>query len=283
MPPPPIPPVAICGAPAAHARAMCRTSVTRLTEVTSGNARRAAPAPTTTAMDVTTDLPSLPPTACDAWARTTGLVIGGLLVLGLAGCGSLRLPAGAESAPVEERGPGAARPAPPTTAAPATPPPQQAARPATPPPAPDVVPRVERIRQGPPNHPYEIRGESYVPEDDDVPIVETGIASWYGRPFHGRRTATGEVYDMHRMTAAHKTMPLPSYAVVRNPANGRQVVVRVNDRGPFVAGRVIDLSLAAARRLGIRGIGRVEVRRLTHAEIRSGAWKLPPQNVARAE
>lgn len=222
------------------------------------------------------------PDARDPWARTTGLVIGGLLVLGLTGCGSLRLPAGAEPAPVEERGAKSA-PAPGSTVPATAAPPPQAARPAAPPAAPDAVPRVERIRQGPPNHPYEIRGENYVPEDDDVPMVETGIASWYGRPFHGRRTANGEVYDMHRMTAAHKTMPLPSYAVVRNPANGRQVVVRINDRGPFVAGRVIDLSLAAARRLGIRGIGRVEVRRLTHADIRSGAWKLPPQNVARAE
>jgi rare lipoprotein A len=141
---------------------------------------------------------------------------------------------------------------------------------------------VTAIPQGAPNVPYEIKGETYEPEAADVPLTETGIASWYGKPFHGRRTATGEVYDMHAMTAAHKTMPLPSYALVRNPRNKREVVVRVNDRGPFKPGRVIDLSHAAARKLGISGIAPVEVRRLTHAEIRSGTWKIPVQRVADA-
>ncbi|HSC00505.1 MAG TPA: septal ring lytic transglycosylase RlpA family protein, partial [Burkholderiaceae bacterium] len=131
-----------------------------------------------------------------------------------------------------------------------------------------------------PNQPYEIKGQRYEPESADVPMFETGLASWYGAPFHGRRTATGERYDMNAMTAAHKTMPLPSYALVRNPANGRQVVVKVNDRGPFVKGRIIDLSRAAARRLRIGGVAPVEVRRLTHDEILSGAWKLPVQRVA---
>ncbi len=144
------------------------------------------------------------------------------------------------------------------------------------------MPRVVAIPQGAPNLPYEIKGERYEPENEDVPMTETGIASWYGRPFHGRRTATGELYDMHAMTAAHKTMPLPSYAVVRNPKNRRTVVVRVNDRGPFKPGRVIDLSRAAARKLGISGIARVEVRRLTNAEIRAGTWKLPTPHVASA-
>lgn len=152
-----------------------------------------------------------------------------------------------------------------------------------PPPAPvEARPRVERLNGGPPNHAYEIKGERYEPENTDVPMVETGLASWYGKPFHGRRTANGEVYDMNAMTAAHKTMPLPSYALVRNPANGRQVVVKVNDRGPFVKGRVIDLSRAAARKLRIAGVAPVEVRRLTHDEIKSGAWKLPVERVARA-
>jgi len=82
------------------------------------------------------------------------------------------------------------------------------------------------------------------------------------------------------MTAAHKTMPLPSYAVVRNPANGREVVVKVNDRGPFVKDRIIDLSRAAARKLNIAGVAPVEVRRLTHEDIKSGAWKLPTERVA---
>jgi len=159
-------------------------------------------------------------------------------------------------------------------------PPRPPPRPA--PPAPPVAakPRVERLRSGPPNHAYEIKGERYEPESTDVPMFETGLASWYGAPFHGRRTASGERYDMNAMTAAHKTMPLPSYALVRNPANGRQVVVKVNDRGPFVKGRIIDLSRAAARSLRIGGVARVEVRRLTHDEIRTGAWKLPVQRVA---
>jgi rare lipoprotein A len=172
---------------------------------------------------------------------------------------------------------------PPPPVAPPTPPPAVApVRPAAPPVAQDARPRVERLNSGPPNHAYQIRGERYEPESTDVPILESGLASWYGQPFHGRRTASGEVYDMNAMTAAHKTMPLPSYALVRNPANGRQVVVKVNDRGPFVKGRIIDLSRAAARRLRIGGVAKVELRRLTHDEIRSGAWKLPEQRVAKA-
>jgi rare lipoprotein A len=159
------------------------------------------------------------------------------------------------------------------------PPPPPSAKPKPPPPA-DARPRVERLNSGPPNHNYEIKGERYAPESTDVPMYETGLASWYGEPFHGRRTATGERYDMNAMTAAHKTMPLPSYALVRNPANGRQVVVKINDRGPFVKGRIIDLSRAAARQLRIGGVAQVEVRRLTHDEISSGAWKLPVQRVA---
>jgi rare lipoprotein A len=137
----------------------------------------------------------------------------------------------------------------------------------------DAVPRVERIPEGAPNRPYVIKGELYVPEHADVPMREIGIASWYGPPFHGRKAANGERYDMNAMTAAHPTMPLPSYARVKNLANGREVVVRVNDRGPFHGGRVIDLSRAAARKLGFRGLALVEVERLTHDDIRSGAWK----------
>ena len=106
--------------------------------------------------------------------------------------------------------------------------------------------------------------------DDGVP--EVGVASWYGGFFHGRRTAMGERFDMHRMTAAHKTMPLPSFALVRHQATGKEVVVRVNDRGPYIAGRIIDLSRAAARELGIDGIGRVEVHRLARDDLRVQAW-----------
>lgn len=138
---------------------------------------------------------------------------------------------------------------------------------------PDAVPRVEPIRQGGPNKPYEVFGQRYVPLTADVPLREVGGASWYGSKFHGRPTSSGEPFDMLGMTAAHKTMPIPSYARVRNPANGREIVVRVNDRGPFVDGRVIDLSYAAAARLGVlRGVTPVEVLRLTHAEIRAGFW-----------
>jgi rare lipoprotein A len=136
---------------------------------------------------------------------------------------------------------------------------------------PDAVPRVEPLRVGGPNKPYEIMGVRYRPMTRDEPLRQRGLASWYGRKFHGRPTANGETYDMFAMTAAHPTMPLPSYARVRNPANGREVIVRVNDRGPFHPGRIIDLSYAAALRLDLLGgVAPVEVERLTHAEIRAG-------------
>ncbi|MBE7420326.1 MAG: septal ring lytic transglycosylase RlpA family protein [Ideonella sp.] len=206
----------------------------------------------------------------DARAPALGL----LAAFALSACGVLA----PQQAPVSVDT-GAAPPAVPAPSPPSPPPPP----PQRPPPEPaDARPRVERLNAGAPNHAYEIKGERYEPGHEDVPLLETGIASWYGRPFHGRRTASGERYDMNAMTAAHKTMPLPSYALVRNLANGRQVVVRVNDRGPFVKGRVIDLSRAAARKLRIHGLGRVEVRRLTNDEIRTGSWKLPPQRLATA-
>lgn len=147
--------------------------------------------------------------------------------------------------------------------------------PASPPPelsrVPDAVPRLEAIRIGGPNKPYEVLGERYEPLKGDVSYAERGLASWYGKKFHGRPTASGEVYNMYAMTAAHPTLPIPSYARVRNPANGREVVVRVNDRGPFHKGRVIDLSYTAALKLDVlRGVAPVEVRRITYAEIRAG-------------
>jgi rare lipoprotein A len=133
---------------------------------------------------------------------------------------------------------------------------------------PDAVPRVEPFHSGA-LRPYVALGRSYVPITDDRPLVQRGLASWYGRQFHGNRTSNGEIYDMFAMSAAHPTMPLPSYAQVTNLRNGAAVVVRVNDRGPFREGRVIDLSYAAAMRLGIVGGGttEVEVRRITHAAI----------------
>ncbi|MGZ8259421.1 MAG: septal ring lytic transglycosylase RlpA family protein [Caldimonas sp.] len=138
----------------------------------------------------------------------------------------------------------------------------------------DAEPRVEPIRSGGANKPYQVLGRSYVPETRDAPFRERGLASWYGRKFHGRKTASGEVYDMYAMTAAHPTLPIPSYARIRNPANGREVVVRINDRGPFVAGRIVDLSYTAALKLDLlRGVAPVELERLTFDDIRTGAWR----------
>ena len=141
---------------------------------------------------------------------------------------------------------------------------------------PDAQPQWEPVRPGGPNKPYEVLGLAYAPLAGDPPLLERGLASWYGRKFHGRGTANGETYNMYAMTAAHKTMPLPSYARVRNPANGREVVVRVNDRGPFHSNRVIDLSYTAALRLGVLGgVAPVEIERITYEAIRTGAWRAP--------
>jgi rare lipoprotein A len=138
---------------------------------------------------------------------------------------------------------------------------------------PNAVPRVEPLRAGGPNRPYEAAGRLYVPIASDLPLVDRGGASWYGRKYHGRPTSSGEPYDMFAMTAAHPTMPIPSYARVTNPANGREVIVRVNDRGPFVPGRVIDLSYTAALKLDVlRGVTPVVVERLTHDAIRALRW-----------
>ncbi len=139
---------------------------------------------------------------------------------------------------------------------------------------PDAEPRIEPIRSGGPNRPYEVLGQTYTPLTQDRAFRERGLASWYGRKFHGRRTASGEVYDMYAMTAAHPTLPIPSYARVRNPANGREVIVRINDRGPFHKGRIVDLSYTAALKLDLlRGVAPVELERLTFADIRSGAGR----------
>ena len=137
---------------------------------------------------------------------------------------------------------------------------------------PDAVPQIEPIRIGGPNKPYEIDGHTYRPVTDDRAVAEKGLASWYGKKFHGHRTASGEAYNMYAMTAAHKTLPIPSYARVRNPANGHEVIVRVNDRGPFSPGRVIDLSYTAALKLGVlNGVQPVEIERITDDDIRTGA------------
>ncbi|WP_431109723.1 septal ring lytic transglycosylase RlpA family protein [Variovorax paradoxus] len=140
---------------------------------------------------------------------------------------------------------------------------------------PDAEPRIEPIRgSGGTSKPYTVLGRAYQPITDDRPFRESGIASWYGRKFHSASTASGEPYDMYAMTAAHKTLPLPSYVRVRNPANGREVIVRVNDRGPFVDGRIIDLSYTAALKLDLlRGVAPVEIERITNEDIRTGAWR----------
>lgn len=109
--------------------------------------------------------------------------------------------------------------------------------------------------------PYVIGGRWYTPREQPG-LDEAGIASWYGDDFHGRKTANGEIYDMNRLSAAHPTLPLPTYVYVTNLENGRTVLLRVNDRGPYVGNRVIDLSRAAANALGTKGkgLGRVRVR-----------------------
>jgi rare lipoprotein A len=119
---------------------------------------------------------------------------------------------------------------------------------------PDAVPRDEPYR--PANlKPYAVSGVTYTPLTNVRGYRERGVASWYGKQFHGNPTASGEAYDMYAMTAAHRTLPLPSYVRVTNLQNGRSVVVRVNDRGPFLHNRLIDLSYAAAGKLGVIGTG----------------------------
>jgi rare lipoprotein A len=132
---------------------------------------------------------------------------------------------------------------------------------------PDAVPRVEppsRYGNGPE---YRVNGDTYRVLPTGAGYAERGVASWYGTKFHGQRTSSGETYDMYAMTAAHKSLPLPTYARVTNLENGKSVIVRVNDRGPFHENRLIDLSYAAATKLDIVGTGTgvVEVRALDPA------------------
>jgi rare lipoprotein A len=141
---------------------------------------------------------------------------------------------------------------------------------------PDAIPRAEPLHRFA-NRPYTVLGRDYVPATTLRPYRERGIASWYGRKFHGEKTSTGETYDMYAMTAAHPTLPLPSYARVTNVATGKSVVVRVNDRGPFLHGRVIDLSYAAAAKLGIaqKGSGEVDVEAILPAGLPTVASAVP--------
>ncbi len=124
----------------------------------------------------------------------------------------------------------------------------------------DAVPKIEPLNRAT-ARPYTVMGRYYTPMTELAPYRERGIATWYGRRYHGKQTSSGEQYDMYGMTAAHTTLPIPSYARVTNLGNGRSVVVRINDRGPFIGDRLIDLSFVAAHKLEIvrNGSGLVEV------------------------
>jgi len=121
-----------------------------------------------------------------------------------------------------------------------------------------TTPKTTKSKRGNPSS-YIVFGKRYHVLDSSDGFVQRGVASWYGTKFHGRPTSSGEVYNMHAMTAAHKTLPIPVYVHVKNLDNGRSLVVRVNDRGPFVSGRIIDLSYAAAKKLGVDGPGTANV------------------------
>jgi rare lipoprotein A len=150
---------------------------------------------------------------------------------------------------------------------------------------PDAVPRAEPLHRFA-NNPYSVLGRDYVPQRDLKPYTARGIGSWYGRKFHGQKTSSGEPYDMYGMTAAHPTLPIPSYVRVSNPANGKSVVVRINDRGPFHSGRLIDLSWTAAYKLGYIGQGStvVDVESLLPGQMLAAApppsQGTPPQTAA---
>ncbi|HJV74649.1 MAG TPA: septal ring lytic transglycosylase RlpA family protein [Noviherbaspirillum sp.] len=149
---------------------------------------------------------------------------------------------------------------------------------------PDAEPQVEpySIRG---NKPYVVFGKTYTPITDERPFKQTGVGSWYGKKFHGQKTSSGEPYDMYKMTAAHPTLPIPSYARVTNLLTGKQVIVRVNDRGPFHSGRIIDLSYTAALKLGYLGKGssQLEVERLLPEEIARIASARKEQQVLTAQ
>jgi rare lipoprotein A len=143
---------------------------------------------------------------------------------------------------------------------------------------PDAQPRAEPIKAST-ARPYTVFGQTYVPMAQVAPYKARGTASWYGKRYHGQPTSSGEIYDMYAMTAAHPTLPIPSYARVTNLRNKKSVVVRVNDRGPFHSERLIDLSYAAAYRLGIIASGRdlVEVEAIIPGEERQAT--APPPSV----
>lgn len=150
---------------------------------------------------------------------------------------------------------------------------------ATPPPnldaIPDAIPRPEPLHRFA-NRAYKALGETYIPDTSLSPYQQEGVASWYGKRFHGRKTASGERYDMYAMTAAHRTLPIPSYVRVTSLASGKSIVVRINDRGPFSKNRLIDLSYTAAHKLDYLRAGstRVRVERLDPAQFDVGGVPL---------
>jgi len=155
---------------------------------------------------------------------------------------------------------------------------------------PDADPRIEPYSKAA-SRPYVVFGKTYTPIADNSPYKERGIGSWYGKKFHGQKTSSGELYDMYKMTAAHPTLPIPSYARVTNLKTGAQVIVRINDRGPFHTTRIIDLSYTAALKLGYlsSGSSELEVERILPDEInrmaedkRNGVQVLPVVAVAGA-
>jgi rare lipoprotein A len=222
------------------------------------------------------------------------LAIPCLPLLLLAGCGSMasipgekpRPPVIEPGEPIERSKPGEpAKPAPTTTR------PGEASKKGgyylddgpsdNPPPDIDAIPNAVPRFESPlarANRPYTALGESYTPMIEFQPYKADGVASWYGKRYHSQKTSSGELYDMYGMTAAHTTLPIPSYARVTNPENGRSVVVRINDRGPFKKDRLIDLSYAAAYKLRLigKGSGQVQVEAIDARHIETPAKNDPP-------
>lgn len=202
-------------------------------------------------------------------SRTTPIVLLALLLAACAGAPS-RQPGTQPAAPVTDALSGRAAEPAPAVAAPVAPPAVQSGGgylagdgpgadvPANLDAVPDAVPRTEPLNSFA-NRPYTALGKTYVPLRKPGQYKARGIASWYGRKFHGQRTSSGETYDMYAMTAAHPTLPIPSFARITNLSNHKSVVVRINDRGPFLHDRIIDLSYTAAHKLGIVGSGSSEV------------------------
>lgn len=137
----------------------------------------------------------------------------------------------------------------------------------------DAVVTSEGIGRG--NNPYSIKGIKYVPHTQRQPYTAKGTASWYGKKFHGHLTSNGEIYNMYQMSAAHKTLPLPSFVKVTNLANNKSTIVRVNDRGPFYQDRIIDLSYAAAYKIGVYDTGTAQV----HLEVVFPETDIQQENV----